>query len=318
MADNTVLNTGAGGDTIATDDVAGVKYQRVKLVDGTLDSATAIPGDATNGLDVDVTRVQGTVTVAGTVTANAGSGTLAVSNAGTFAVQDSQVLVDNAGFTDGTTKVFPAGYILDDTAGIALTENDVAAPRISTNRATVGVIEDGATRARYATVSASNALKVDGSAVTQPVSVAAVVHVDDNSGSLTVDNAGTFAVQVGPSTSGGLTIGPGSGAKLISAASTNATSVKASAGQVYGWYLSNASATVPVFVKLYNKASSPTVGTDVPVMTIMVPSGSAANVEYSQGIAFGTGIALAITGAVGDADSTSVAANETVVNLLFK
>lgn len=36
-------------------------------------------GDTTNGLDVDVTRVQGTVTVSGTVTANAGTGTLAVS-----------------------------------------------------------------------------------------------------------------------------------------------------------------------------------------------------------------------------------------------
>jgi hypothetical protein len=63
MANNTTLNTGSGGDTIATDDVAGIKYQRVKLVDGTEDSTTAIPGDATNGLDVDVTRVQGTVTV---------------------------------------------------------------------------------------------------------------------------------------------------------------------------------------------------------------------------------------------------------------
>ena len=29
-ADNTVLNSGAGGDTIATDDVSGVKHQRVK------------------------------------------------------------------------------------------------------------------------------------------------------------------------------------------------------------------------------------------------------------------------------------------------
>ena len=56
MADNTVLNAGAGGDTIATDDVAGVKYQQVKLVDGTLDSAVPIPGGA-NGLRVDPSNV---------------------------------------------------------------------------------------------------------------------------------------------------------------------------------------------------------------------------------------------------------------------
>lgn len=34
MADNTILNTGTGGDTIASDDISGVKYQRVKLIHG--------------------------------------------------------------------------------------------------------------------------------------------------------------------------------------------------------------------------------------------------------------------------------------------
>lgn len=34
MADNTILNLGSGGDTIATDDISGVKYQRVKIVQG--------------------------------------------------------------------------------------------------------------------------------------------------------------------------------------------------------------------------------------------------------------------------------------------
>lgn len=34
MADNTTLNTGTGGDVIASDDITGVKYQRVKLVLG--------------------------------------------------------------------------------------------------------------------------------------------------------------------------------------------------------------------------------------------------------------------------------------------
>jgi len=40
MADNTTLNTGSGGDTIATDDISGVKYPRSKItigVDGTND-----------------------------------------------------------------------------------------------------------------------------------------------------------------------------------------------------------------------------------------------------------------------------------------
>lgn len=34
MTDNTTLNTGTGGDVIASDDIGGVKYQRVKLIQG--------------------------------------------------------------------------------------------------------------------------------------------------------------------------------------------------------------------------------------------------------------------------------------------
>lgn len=98
-----------------------------------------------------------------------------VTNAGTFVVQDSDKIVDNLAFTDGATKLFVTGYIFDEVAGTALTENDAAAPRIDAKRATVGVIEDATTRGQRAAVTAANALKVDGSAVTQPVSIAATV-----------------------------------------------------------------------------------------------------------------------------------------------
>ena len=64
MANNLGYTEGSGS-TVATDDVAGVHYQVVKLAAGTEDSAERITGDATNGLDVDVTRVTGTVTVDG-------------------------------------------------------------------------------------------------------------------------------------------------------------------------------------------------------------------------------------------------------------
>lgn len=60
MADNiTIPATGSGtaAPVVATDDVAGVHHQIVKLADGTLGSTALIGGDATNGLDVDVTRV---------------------------------------------------------------------------------------------------------------------------------------------------------------------------------------------------------------------------------------------------------------------
>jgi predicted phosphodiesterase len=34
MADNTELNSMSGGDTVATDDISGIKYQRIKLIHG--------------------------------------------------------------------------------------------------------------------------------------------------------------------------------------------------------------------------------------------------------------------------------------------
>lgn len=58
MADNVDVTAGTG-TTIATDDASGAHYQCVKLVDGAADSTARIGGDATNGLDVDVTRVAG-------------------------------------------------------------------------------------------------------------------------------------------------------------------------------------------------------------------------------------------------------------------
>lgn len=109
-------------------------------------------------------------------------------------------IVDNSGFVDGNTKLAMAGYIYDEVAGTALTENDVAAARIDAKRAQIGTIEDGTTRGRYATVTAANAVKVDGSAVTQPVSgtfwqatqPVSLASVPSHP----VTNAGTFAVQV--------------------------------------------------------------------------------------------------------------------------
>lgn len=53
MADNVAITAGTG-TTIATDDAGGAQYQKVKLVDGTADSTTVIPGGA-NGLKVDLT-----------------------------------------------------------------------------------------------------------------------------------------------------------------------------------------------------------------------------------------------------------------------
>lgn len=70
MADNVTLPALSG--TVATDDVAvnggsSAQVQYVKLVDGTANGTAGLPGDASNGLDVDVTRI-----VSGTGATNLG------------------------------------------------------------------------------------------------------------------------------------------------------------------------------------------------------------------------------------------------------
>src|SRR5262249_48126178 len=58
------------------------------------------------------------------------SGTWDITNAGTFAVQDSQVIADDAGFTAGTSKVFPIGFVADEGSIDSVNEDDIGAPRM--------------------------------------------------------------------------------------------------------------------------------------------------------------------------------------------
>lgn len=63
MVDNTVLNSGTGGDTIATDDIGGVKHQRVKVQIGADGAASDVHG----GNPMPVSDAGGSLTVDGNV-----------------------------------------------------------------------------------------------------------------------------------------------------------------------------------------------------------------------------------------------------------
>ncbi len=56
MVDNVSVTAGSG-TSIRTDDVGGAHVQYMKLMNGTDAASDVIPGDAANGLDVDVTRL---------------------------------------------------------------------------------------------------------------------------------------------------------------------------------------------------------------------------------------------------------------------
>jgi len=145
MANNVGISTGTGA-TVATDQLTDESHvQLFKLLGGVENDTERIPGDATFGLDIDITRI-------------APGQTVSVLGTGTFAVQDSEKVADNAGFTDGATKLTPVGYAFDEVAGTSLTENDLAAARIDSKRAQVFTLEDATTRGQRAAVQATGAV----------------------------------------------------------------------------------------------------------------------------------------------------------------
>ena len=142
MADDVLLNAGSGGETVATDQAAGGEhYQVVKLADGTADSTTHIPlsGDLSNGLDVDVTRVQGTVTVDGSAVTQPVSGTITLGSNSGVDIGDVDVTsivpgtgatnlgkAEDAAHTTGDTGVMALGVRNDNLAALAGTDGDYA------------------------------------------------------------------------------------------------------------------------------------------------------------------------------------------------
>lgn len=117
-------------------------------------------------------------------------------------------------------------------------------------------------------------------------------------------------VGIKPRTSGGL-----SKFHLISAASTNATNIKSSAGQVFGWYIFNANAAMRK-VAFHNASGTPTAGASI-YFVLCIPANSAANVFSETGIAFSTGIAITTVTGIADSDSTAVAANDLAIEIFY-
>lgn len=159
MADNVTLNSGTGGETCATDDCAGVQYQVIKLADGTADSTTRVA--AGGGVEANALRVTLASDSTGVVSVDDNGASLTVDNGGTFAVQAAQSGAWNVTNVSGTVSL-PTG------AATAAKQ-----PALGT-----------------AGTASADVISVQGIASMTPIQVA------DNGAALTVDNGGTFAVQV--------------------------------------------------------------------------------------------------------------------------
>lgn len=94
--------------------------------------------------------------------------------------------------------------------------------------------------------------------------------------------------------------------------------IKATAGNVYGYYFYNAAASIR-YLKFYNAtAANVTVGTTTPVLTIPVPATTPGHVTFPYPIGFSTAISAAVTTGLADNDTGAPSANDFIINVYYK
>lgn len=192
MADNFVTDPGAAGAEFVSREVShsgdtvqlsGAFIMGIAGTEGAY-TAVAINGDATNGLDVDVTRVSGTVTVA---------------NGGTFAVQedgdaltslqliDNPVFVDDAAFALASSSVSMAGAIRDDSlSALAAAEGDAVPLRVGSTGALHVIVNGTVTVGSHDVTNAGTfVVQEDGDALTALQLIDDPIFADDAAFSLT-------------------------------------------------------------------------------------------------------------------------------------
>ncbi len=129
---------------------------------------------------------------------------------------------------------------------------------------------------------------------------------DAGAARMTLDRKQIVTVQ--PHTAGGLSTMNATSSDGATALTNSAQVIKASAGQVYGWYIYNPNSSAQ-FVQFYNTAAaSVTVGTTNPLFMLTIPATSAANVNFVQGVTFtNAGFSWAATSTAGGNGAPSTA-----------
>lgn len=197
MADGITLNAGTGGSVVATDDIAGVHYQRVKIAlgaDGAAADAAVGGGTEAGSLRVtiasDSTGVLSVDDNGSTLSVDDGGSSLTVDNSGTFAVQITSIAsgannigdVDVASLIPGTGatnlgKAEDAAHTSGDVGVMALSvrANTAAAtssadgdyqPLITDTNGRLHVIEPSAAGALTSLQTIDNIVAVDDAAFT--------------------------------------------------------------------------------------------------------------------------------------------------------
>ena len=180
-------------------------------------------------------------------------------------------MADNVAITAGSGTTIAADEVTDGTLGSVKVQYTklMDGTLDGTNKA--AVTSGGALKVDLVgTTANSTAVKVDGSAVTQPVSLA-------------------------PQTTGGWTYFSTSHDNSNTDLSTTVVAVKTSAGTLGGWYIYNPNTAV-AYVQIFDVAQgSVTLNSTRPNLSLGIPPSGAANITIPAGITFGTAISIAAT-----------------------
>lgn len=272
----------------------------IQIIGNDSSSKMKVNGDGTLPVVQSDQSTGGTLTTAGTSTQfdlKDAVGTIEFFLAGTFSVGSTMVFEQSA---DNTNWLPIFGRVTGSTTNEPLSSLTGPGP--------IAVLCNGVSaahvRARCTVIFAGDSINVT---IRSSVGTTAV-SIDH---SLPPGTALIGSVSPAAATSGGATP-----YHLASAATNNATSIKTSAGQIYGLTLSNSNAAAR-YVKLYNKASAPAPATDTALLkkTILVPPGACIVLNSAVGIVFSTGIAFATTVSLTDNDNTSVGANDLSIDI---
>lgn len=302
--------------------VTGTGSQRVTIASDN----TAFTVNAAQSGTWNITNVSGTISLPTGASTSANQ---------TTEITSLQLIDDVVHSGDATlSKYAVLGGVFDDVSPVAVTENNAQSLRMSSRRALyvetspsgTFAITSMPTTTVTATNLSTNVAQINGvtplmgNGVTGTGSPRVTLVSDGTAISTTgymsvkldqTTPGTTNGVSLVPTTTGGLTT-----FHLVSAASTNATNLKASAGQLYGYYVFNANASARK-IAFHNTSGTPTAGASV-FFSLVIPAGSGANVEFSQGIAFSSGIGITMVTGTADSDATGVAAGDLIFNAWFK
>mgnify|MGYP001588053791 FL=1 len=190
--DNTVLNSGTGGDTIASDDIAGVKYQRVKVVFGADGSATdasstnPLPADVINALpagDNNIGNIDVLTVITGTGATNLGKAEDAVHGSADTGIFTLGVRITNANSSLVSAASDYSPFIVDDQGKLWTRVREMETP------AGDSILDDTADAIK--TIGQANSGVDIGDVSVNNAGGVSSVNIQDGGNAITVDWAGT-------------------------------------------------------------------------------------------------------------------------------